>query len=197
MNQKTRVVNQPNNFCKVLNHMCNDDDSPDTKTSSWTRNTMRLCSIHPPKPGESKALQCRITVKISQDLALRLERSRKKEPGVGGYGGRLLEKTWLGRIIHCTCSDNVQKPYTGFPEQDDTCMNEAAKAGCQHTNTFILCTHTHSCLPIIIQWNRCSTFVHKHNETEEMSKDIIGLQKNNINNWLSCCALMCSKDSTA
>lgn len=39
------------------------------------------------------------------------------------------DKDMHRKIIHCTCSDNVQKLNTGFPGQDDTCMNEAAAAG--------------------------------------------------------------------
>ena len=39
-----------------------------------------------------------------------------------------LDKDTHRKIIHCTCSDNVQKPNTGFPGQDDTCMKEAATA---------------------------------------------------------------------
>lgn len=44
------------------------------------------------------------------------------------------------KIIHCTCSDSVQKPNIGFPAQNDTCMNEAAAAACQHTIALFYCT---------------------------------------------------------
>lgn len=52
------------------------------------------------------------------------------------------DKDMHRKIIHCTCSDNVQKLNTGFPGQDDTCMNEAAAAGCRKRRT--TCTQSHS-----------------------------------------------------
>ncbi|KAG7507375.1 hypothetical protein JOB18_032487 [Solea senegalensis] len=78
-----------------------------------------------------------------EDPALRLERGKRKDGMVEGFRKSFYKDTHK-KIIHCTCSDNVQKPYTVFPGQDDTCMNEAAAAGCQHTITLSYCTYIHA-----------------------------------------------------
>ncbi len=130
---------------------------------------------------EGNTLQCHVTVCISQDPALRLERGKTKDGKVEDYRKKGTDKGMHGEIIHCTCSDNVSKPDTGFPGQDDTCMNEADAAGCEMQSHFHM-THTHkhtharthahmiaqrggrAC--VVTQWNSCSDFVQIHLESE-------------------------------
>lgn len=55
----------------------------------------------------------------------------------------------MAEVIHCTCSDNAQKPNTVFPGQDDTCMNESAAAGCHFHPV-----HTHYKHMLLMQTGR-------------------------------------------
>lgn len=128
---KTSVVSQLTNFCEFCNLMCrNDSSDPEKRTEALLFPAAEICRLLRKVSWESSLLVSRYGWDKSRSCLEADKREKKRWKGRRLQGKKGFDKDMHREIIHCTCSDNVQKPNTGFPGQDDTCINGAAAAGC-------------------------------------------------------------------
>lgn len=154
-NVQTLFANQLTDFCEVDNRMCRSDSSyiaasHDPETVFEESNTPSVVTLQTEKKSRSSPQAGKTEKRGWRGGGLQQKKKRK---------GR--DKDMHGKIICRTCSDNVQKPNTGFSVRDDTCTNGGAAAGrsehrfacVSRTAARPLVAQTHDWCQKNFQWN--------------------------------------------
>lgn len=167
-NVQTLFANQLTDFCEVDNRMCHGDSSSiaashDPETVFEESNTLSVVTLQT----EKKWRSCPWAGKTEK----RGWRGRGLQQKKKGH-----DKDMHGKIIHRTCSDNVQKPNTGFSVRDDTCINRGAAAG--RSEHRFACVSRTAARPLVAQTHdRCQKNFQWNAQFEPWTKTPINYKK--------------------